>query len=225
MELLLAPEEKPVGKLENASLSRFSLDGTKLKTRMLNDGSLEGEFLIHSFTIYDSRSRDANKFRRIMTSSNKEVQQLMASITMSGGQERSLIAIVTVDSPRIIFALDYLFAIQNFVMVGLQPQDPSPGDEESLLETPEESDVDADSMQVTWSNKAKSQKSSITKETEGQQGDTDDKPQSTMSISYRVNIVDAQVILIANPLSTSSEAIVLGTKQVLLSQQHALTFQ
>ncbi|CCF45214.1 vacuolar sorting protein [Colletotrichum higginsianum] len=46
-----------------------------------------------------------------------------------------------------------------------------------------------------------------------------------MSISYRVNIVDAQVILIANPLSTSSEAIVLGTKQVLLSQQHALTFQ
>ncbi|GKT94580.1 vacuolar protein sorting-associated protein 13 [Colletotrichum tofieldiae] len=224
MELLLAPEEKPVGKLEDASLSRFSLDGTKLKTRMLNDGSLEGEFLIHSFTIYDSRPRETNKFRRIMTSSNKEVQQLMASITMSGGQERSIIAIVTVDSPRIIFALDYLFAIQNFVMVGLQPEEPSPADDESLLETPEESDIDADSMQVTWSNKAKSQKSS-SGETGEPQGEADDKPQSTMSIAYRVNIVDAQVILIANPLSANSEAIVLGTKQVLLSQQHALTFQ
>ncbi|GKT49685.1 vacuolar protein sorting-associated protein 13C [Colletotrichum spaethianum] len=147
MELLLAPGEKPVGKLEDASLSRFSLDGTKLKTRMLNDGSLEGEFLIHSFTIYDSR-----------------------------------------------------------------PQ------------TPEESDIDTDSMQVTWSNKAKSQKSS-SDEIEEPQGEANDKPQSTLSIAYRVNIVDAQVILIANPLSASSEAIVLGTKQVLLSQQHALTFQ
>jgi vacuolar protein sorting-associated protein 13A/C len=46
-----------------------------------------------------------------------------------------------------------------------------------------------------------------------------------MDVSFRINIVDAQVILIANPLSASSEAIVLGTKQVLLSQQHALTFQ
>ncbi|KAL0934633.1 vacuolar protein sorting-associated protein vps13 [Colletotrichum truncatum] len=223
MELLLAHEDKPVGKLENASLSRFSLDVTKLKTRMLNDGSLEGEFLIHAFTIHDSRPRETNKFRRIMTSSNKEVQQLMASITMSGGQDRNLIAIVTIDSPRIIFALDYLFAIQNFIMVGLQSEEPSIVDDESLLETPDESDADADSMQVTWS-KAKSQKSSK-EDTEEQQGSAEDKPQSTLSIAYRVNIVDAQVILIANPLSASSEAIVLGTKQVLLSQQHALTFQ
>ncbi|EQB44694.1 hypothetical protein CGLO_16538 [Colletotrichum gloeosporioides Cg-14] len=224
MELILAPDEKPVGKLEDASLSRFSLDVTKMKTRMLNDGSLEGEFLIHSFTIYDSRPRDTNKFRRIMTSSNKEVQQLMASITMSGGQDRNLIAIVTIDSPRIIFALDYLFAIQNFVMVGLQPEEPSIVDDESLLiDTPDESDADADSMQVTWS-KARSQKSSKN-EQEETQDDADEKPQTTMSIAYRVNIVDAQVILIANPLSSSSEAIVLGTKQVLLSQQHALTFQ
>lgn len=224
MELILAPDEKPVGKLEDASLSRFSLDVTKMKTRMLNDGSLEGEFLIHSFTIYDSRPRDTNKFRRIMTSSNKEVQQLMASITMSGGQDRNLIAIVTIDSPRIIFALDYLFAIQNFVMVGLQPEEPSIVDDESLLiDTPDESDADADSMQVTWS-KARSQKSSKNEQEETQDGG-DEKPQTTMSIAYRVNIVDAQVILIANPLSSSSEAIVLGTKQVLLSQQHALTFQ
>ncbi|TDZ22189.1 Vacuolar protein sorting-associated protein 13 [Colletotrichum orbiculare MAFF 240422] len=223
MELLLAPDDKPVGKLEDASLSRFSLDVTKLKARMLNDGSLEGEFLIHSFTIYDSRPRETNKFRRIMTSSNKEVQQLMASITMSGGQDRSLIAIVTVDSPRVIFALDYLFAIQHFVMVGLQPEEPSIVEDESLLETPDESDVDAESMQVTWSQ-AKSQKSSDVDR--GQpEGKPEEKPQGTMTIAYRVNIVDAQVILIANPLSSSSEAIVLGTKQVLLSQQHALTFQ
>jgi vacuolar protein sorting-associated protein 13A/C len=46
-----------------------------------------------------------------------------------------------------------------------------------------------------------------------------------MNIAFRVNVVDAQIILIANPLSPSSEAIVLGTKQILLAQQHALTLQ
>ncbi|KAH7368024.1 vacuolar protein sorting-associated protein [Plectosphaerella cucumerina] len=228
MELLMAPEDKPVGDISQASLSRFSLDDTRVKARMLSDGSLEGEFLIHGFTIHDSRSRDTNKFRRVMTSMNKDVQQLMASVTMTGGQERSMIAMVTIDSPRIIFALDYVFAIQNFVTVGLQPEEPSMADDESLmdLQSPEESDAEVESMQLTTRNKSSSAspKPDASATQEGQ-GSDESKAPSSMSIAYRVNVVDAQVILIANPLSTSSEAIVLGTKQVLLSQQHALTFQ
>ena len=46
-----------------------------------------------------------------------------------------------------------------------------------------------------------------------------------MSISFRVEVVDAQVVLLANPSISNSEAIVLGTKQVLVSQQHAMTLQ
>jgi vacuolar protein sorting-associated protein 13A/C len=34
----------------------------------------------------------------------------MASISMSGGPEKHLIAMLTIDSPRIMFALDYLSA-------------------------------------------------------------------------------------------------------------------
>lgn len=49
--------------------------------------------------------------------------------------------------------------------------------------------------------------------------------ESGMSMSFRINIVDAQVILIANPTISNSEAIVLGTKQVLVSQQNASTLQ
>ncbi|PNH66081.1 hypothetical protein VD0001_g8276 [Verticillium dahliae] len=228
MELIMAPEGKPVGNIETASLSRFSLDDTRVKTRMLNDGSLEGEFLISSFTIHDSRSRDANKYRRIMTSLNKDVQQLMASVTMTGGKDKSLIAMVTVDSPRIIFALDYLFAIQNFVTVGLTAEDPLAIDDESLLDvqSTEESDADLDaasSRAVSTKHITASQQVDTTEATAGY-GDKDKTP-SAMNVAFRVNVVDAQVILIANPLSSSSEAIVLGTKQVLLSQQQALTFQ
>jgi vacuolar protein sorting-associated protein 13A/C len=222
LELILAKEDEPVGDLEAASLSKFSLDDTKLKLRMMTDGSLESELLIQSFTIQDSRTRETNKFRKIMTSSNKDVQQFMASVTISGGKERNLIAIVAVDSPRVIFALDYLFAIQTFIAGGFAVEEPvNPEDDESMLESGDNSDDDS------LRNDGKSRPTPSQSKSLARTDSNDSSPSegSTMSIAFRVNVVDAQIILIANPLSSSSEAIVLGTKQILLSQQHALTLQ
>lgn len=220
LELINAQDNTPVGDMDAASLSRFSLDDSRLKTRMLADGSLEAEFVIQSFTIHDTRTREGSKYRKIMTSSNKSVQQFMASISMSGGNEKNLIAVVAVDSPRIIFALDYLFAIQKFVMTGFQTDEPSPVALDSPLSSPDISD--AESMQVQWTGSS-SQRG--TRGDQPEQVSKKDEDSNKMNIAFRVNIVDSQVILIANPLSSSSEAIVLGTKQVLLSQQHSLTFQ
>ncbi|KAH8890292.1 vacuolar protein sorting-associated protein 13 [Thozetella sp. PMI_491] len=219
LELVNAPEDAPVSDLETASLSKFSLDTTRLKTRVDSNNSIEAEFVIQAFTIYDTRPRETNKFRRIMTSSNPDVQQFMANFSLSGGKDRSLIAIIAIDSPRVIFALDYLFAIQHFVTVGLRTNELAVLDSESSVGSPEDTS-DADSMQVTFTGR-QSQASGA-----GSGSSPDAKPEeSKLNIAYRVNIVDAQVILIANPLVSNSEAIVLGTKQVLLSQQHALTFQ
>lgn len=219
LELINAQEDKPVGNVVDASLSQFSLDDSKLKTRMLADGSLEAEFIIQSFTIFDSRRRDTNKFRRIMTSSNKDVQQFMASVSMTGGKERNVIAVVAIDSPRVIFALDYVFMIQNFITAGLKADEPVSIEEspaETPAETPEGSETD--SMQVLWTGQE------LRKSREQQQELPKKSEESKMHIAFRVNVVDAQVILIANPLVSNSEAIVLGTKQVLLSQQNSLTF-
>ncbi|KAK4154799.1 hypothetical protein C8A00DRAFT_32394 [Chaetomidium leptoderma] len=223
LELINAPEGAPVGDLDAASLSKFSLNSSRLKTRMDSNGSLEAEFVIQAFTIYDTRHDETNKFRRIMTSSNTNVEQLMASITMSGGNDRNIIAMVAIDSPRFIFALDYVFAIQKFVTAGTQISEPSLP-EKSPLESPEEMS-DTDSVQANFSGRLSESSSSsqVVRSSDQAQGPKKDGPKTTLA--YRVNIVDAQVILIANPLSASSEAIVLGTKQVVLSQQHALTFQ
>ncbi|KAI0139290.1 hypothetical protein BJ166DRAFT_126349 [Pestalotiopsis sp. NC0098] len=213
LELINAPAAKPVGNTDRASLSQFSLDDSKLKTRILADGSLEAEFVIQSFTIQDSRYGEGNKFRKIMTSSNKSVQQFMASISMSAGKDRNLIAMVAIDSPRVIFALDYVFTIQRFVSASLEVDEPVQI-EDSIEDSPDGSDTDSTQVVVAGSRSQKSQQLESASEDKGK-----------MNLAFRVNIVDAQVILIANPLSSSSEAIVLGTKQVLLSQQHALTFQ
>jgi vacuolar protein sorting-associated protein 13A/C len=154
-----------------------------------------------------------------MTSGNTSVEQLMASITMSGGKDRNIIAMVAIDSPRVIFALDYLFAIQRFITVGTRLEEPNSADT-APPDSPEEMS-DADSVQA--SRHSESSNSQAVQPISQQPEPKRDAPKTTLA--YRVNVVDAQVILIANPLSTSSEAIVLGTKQVVLSQQHALTFQ
>ncbi|KAH8596858.1 putative vacuolar protein sorting-associated protein 13 [Bisporella sp. PMI_857] len=219
LELILAKEDEPVGDLNSASLSKFSLDDTKVKLRMITDGSLESELLIQSFTILDSRKREINKFRKIMESANSDVQQFMASLTISGGVERNFIAMVAVDSPRVIFALDYLFALQSFVTEGLDVDEPlTMEDDDSNISSGDVSETDSAVLSRTTSRQAKSVVSTRDQGTEKAQ-------ESSMNVAFRVNIVDAQIILIANPLSSGSEAIVLETKQVLMSQQHSLTLQ
>jgi vacuolar protein sorting-associated protein 13A/C len=211
LELILAKEDEPVRDLDAASLSKFSINDTNVKLRMLSDGALESELLIHSFTIRDSRTKETNKFRKIMSLINNDVQQqFMASVTISGGKDKHLIAMLTVDSPRIIFALDYLFALSQFASAALATLSDEKVD---VGELPEGLLDDSESS----FDEANGKPDGTATEVESDDGG--------MSMSFRVNIVDAQIILIANPTISNTEAIVLGTKQVLVSQQNAQTLQ
>ena len=209
LELILAKEHEPTGDLAAASFSKFSINDTQIKLRMVSDGGMESELLVHSFTIRDSRTRETNKFRKIMSLINTDVQQqFMASVSISGGNEKHMILMLTVDSPRIIFALDYVFALQTFVSTAMASDEPPP--------IAEVEDLDADGTESTMSGDDEVAK----------QGSTDGSEQEgSMTTSFRINIVDAQVILIANPAISNTEAIVLGTKEVLVSQQNATTLQ
>lgn len=219
LELILAKDNEPVGDLTAASLSKFSLNDTNVKLRMVNDGALESELLIHSFTIKDSRARETNKFRKIMSLINNDVQQqFMASVSISGGKSKHLIAMLSIDSPRVIFAVDYLFALQAFATTAFTKEQPLRIDDASqggtaLLD-------DSDSVASPQVNDT-----ALTTSSSGKPGQNAPSSEEPMTMSFRVDIVDAQVILIANPTIANSEAIVLGTKQLLLSQQNASTLQ
>jgi vacuolar protein sorting-associated protein 13A/C len=210
LELIKSKESEPVGDIEAASLSKFSLNDTNVKLRMISDGAMEAELVVQSFSIRDSRTQETNKFRKIMSLINNEVkQQFMASVSISGGQKKNLIALLTIDSPRIILALDYLFALQAFVNAGLATDEPLAIEEEA-----EEEDADSDNDIMSPDGTRSPEKLPAPEPEAG-----------GMDINFRVNLVDAQVVLIANPASSSSEAIVLGTKQVLVSKQQAMTLQ
>lgn len=215
LELILAKEGEPVGEIEAASLSKFALNETKVKLRMKTDDSLESELLINSFTITDSRKHETNKFRKIMSLINDDVkQQFMASLTMTGGKDKHMIAMLTIDSPRVIMAIDYLLAVQAFANSAF----PS-------AESPQIEDASQDAFLGDETDSGVS--TPVDREGQGLPPKREAEPaeQSSMSMSFRINVVDAQVILIANPTISNSEAIVLGTKQVLVSQQNASTLQ
>ncbi|KAF3008444.1 hypothetical protein E8E13_003289 [Curvularia kusanoi] len=211
LELVRSKDGEPIGDLEAASLSKFSLNDTNVKVRMISDGAMEAELVVQSFSIRDSRQMGTNKFRKIMSLINNDVkQQFMASVSISGGKERNLIALLTIDSPRIILALDYLFDLQAFVNAGLATDEPLDIEEETADE-----DTDSEDELVSQDGAKTLQKPDAPTE----------QAQDGMSMSFRVNLVDAQVVLIANPALANSEAIVLGTKQVLVSKQQAMTLQ
>ncbi len=142
---------------------------------------------------------------------NDVQQQFMASISMSPGPKKHVIAMVTIDSPRIILALDYLIALQAFASEAFAQDQPL--EVEEIEETPEDSD--ASSSVAVSGNKSSTDEQKSRISPEGQQ----------MTFSLRADIVDAQVIMIANPAIPNTEAIVLGTKQVPFSHQNVSTLQ
>lgn len=216
LELILGKDDQPIGRLEDSSLSKFSLNNTQVQLRMLNDGSLESELLIHSLSIRDSRSNDTNKFRKIMSLINNDVQQqFMASLSMSPGPDKHLIAMLTIDSPRIILALDYLSALQSFANSAFANE--GSVEEEEDEDSPEESEPRSSVSDNTYNDKSAVVSSNGNGNTTAAAGQT--------TVSFRVNLVDAQVIMLANPAITHTEAIVLGTKQMLFSHQNVSTLQ
>lgn len=215
LELVLAQDDEPVGDLEAASLSKFSLNETSIKLLMNNDKSLESELSINSFIVKDSRTQETNKFRKIMSLINDDVkQQFMASVSVSGGKDKHLIAMLTIDSPRIILAMEYLFAVQTFLNTAFPDQENLSVEDDLIESSPENDESESGISTPVSQNVPKVQE-------EPQSSDQS----SSMKVSFRINVVDAQVILIANPTISNSEAIVLGTKQALVAQQNASTLQ
>lgn len=184
--------------LYNAQLARFSINGSEVKLKMLSDNSLEAEVALKTFTVTDQRPDKDTKFREIVPAVKHEGHQFMMSYSVSGGDDGSALALVTVDSPKIIFALDPVFALLNFFM-------------SAFPDTPPEEEQKAS---------AHDQAAPV------QQPDAANAPPPAGgTFAFRVNVVDPTIILLAAPERHDTEAIVLSIKQVLMSQQGILALK
>ncbi|TEB35046.1 hypothetical protein FA13DRAFT_1915662 [Coprinellus micaceus] len=103
---------------ENAEhgIARFALNDNNLRLKQLSDGSLEAQVVLKSFTMSNIRP-GPTKFREIIPAAQHERNQFMILYTSSGTQSTTgpnSLAILTIDSPQVIFAVDPIFALLQF---------------------------------------------------------------------------------------------------------------
>ncbi len=111
----------------------------------------------------------------------------MLQYTVTGGPDPSALALVTVDSPRIIFAVDPMFALMDFTM------SPFRGDSAAESEPVVEQDVVEPVKSV--------------------------EPKAAIPFAYRVEVVQATVMVLASDSDPRSQAIQLYIKNVVMAQQ------
>ena len=112
--------------LKDHGIAKFALNDNSLKAKTLSDGALEAQVIMKSFTMSNTRPGNS-KFREIIPAAQHDRNQLEVLYTVSGGADRSALAVATVESPHIIFAIEPVIALLEFFgsVAGQTPvQDP-----------------------------------------------------------------------------------------------------
>lgn len=175
-------------KLAESKLAKVSLNDTNIKYIFHSDETTDLQAEIHSFVVQDCRSDFDHSFREIIPAITHEGPQFMAQMTTKSDGSSNLL--VTVDSPKVIFALDYLLALKSFAL--------SPFDQSD---------------------------SAVPHSTSGAQASSqnEESSPSPATMVYRVNVVDAEIVILSDLRNPSSEAIVFSIQQLIISQQGILT--
>ncbi|GLB36151.1 putative vacuolar protein sorting-associated protein [Lyophyllum shimeji] len=99
--------------LKEHAIAKFALNDNTLRFKLLSDGSGEAQVILRSFTMSNTRPGDS-KFREIIPAAHHERNQFMILYTMSGGSNGVSFLVLTIDSPKIIFAVDPVIAVLGF---------------------------------------------------------------------------------------------------------------
>ncbi|KIM85199.1 hypothetical protein PILCRDRAFT_817197 [Piloderma croceum F 1598] len=99
--------------IKDHGIVRFALNDNTLRFKMLSDGAGEAQVILKSFTMSNTMPGNS-KFREIIPAAQHDRNQFMILYTISKGVNSSSLAIITVDSPQIIFAVEPVIALLHF---------------------------------------------------------------------------------------------------------------
>ncbi|KAG0226679.1 hypothetical protein BGW42_003469 [Actinomortierella wolfii] len=204
--------------LRDCSFSKFSLTKTDFKYKMLTDSTMQAELTIQDLVIRDTRRNVKTKFREIIPANLHDSPQISVSLTTF--DDKSTLAIVNVDSPKVIFHLEYLFALQGYFMSALA--------QEQAVATPSASNRPGPSRQPGTPASNRSTNSTLappkSKGTRRLSTSQPAKPnEPAPAFHYRVSVVAPEIILLNNAASSATDAIILSAHQVVISQQETMT--
>ncbi|AMD21022.1 HEL259Cp [Eremothecium sinecaudum] len=194
VSLTLFNQTNNTTEVNGLAITDIRLHDFGLRMSLTYDGTLKAEVHIAAFTVEDIRTSKDNKHTMLIPKIDGDSYQFMASLTKNTVDSKETIDIaVTVDSPKVILAMDYLFALKAFFDSAFNVKGPSrlPGNADRKFL------VDEAAMNST---KLECDTVSL--------------------IQYSINVINSQVILLADPSKVDSEAVVFAVGQLLLSYQN-----
>ncbi|KAH8926014.1 hypothetical protein BT69DRAFT_1239533 [Atractiella rhizophila] len=108
---IFTEEATDVASLVESSLSRFTLNDLGVRFKMMSNSAMEAEIIVRSFTLIDTRPSKSTKFSEIIPPTKFGGYQFMMSYTQGGIGDDSSTINIDVDSPKIIFSLELVFAL------------------------------------------------------------------------------------------------------------------
>lgn len=173
--------------LDACGIASFALNSTALRAKMLSDSAKEVELVLKSFTMKNTRPGNS-KFREIIPAARHDRNQVMILYTASGADPAGL-AVITVDAPQVILAIEPVICLLSFFM------NPAPVQTESLPHP-----LDGT---ITTTGEATSPAEAT----------------SHSSLSVRFDLHDVFISVLEDDTNPDSQAIRLSIQHVLISQQ------
>jgi vacuolar protein sorting-associated protein 13A/C len=193
VKLHLYDEHATERNLRDCGIARFALNNNTLRMKMLSNGSYEVQVILKSFTMGNTKKGDT-KFREIIPAARHDRNQVMVLYSAAGGRDNSSVAVITVDSPQLILAIDPMFALLDFATSPFST--PAPRPQPRATSTTQTRISDAQT--ATQESDALEQESGI---------------------GFRFDMHDVVVSILEDEKSTDSRAIRLYVRQLLLSRQ------
>jgi vacuolar protein sorting-associated protein 13A/C len=202
--------------LQEWSLARFSLEDSGFKLCTKSDLSMFLELQVESLVLNDTRLGIHSEFREIMKRTRKDGPQLQLRYETTPHQDTSdQYLLLALDTPCIILSLDHVFELQKYFIAPFTVEEATEAQMFAESQKHREANGSADLV---------SGQQSVSRMKQTKQTQNDKQATSTQGVlSYKINIVDPEIILLANPAVEDSEAIVLSAEQVLISQKSLLT--
>jgi vacuolar protein sorting-associated protein 13A/C len=113
---LFDSDNSPMSAERGPGIARFVLSESSLRLKTLTDGSAEAQWVVRSFCMTNTRP-GGSKFRDIIPAAEHGRNQFMLLYSSASQPSGSAMAVVTVDTPRIIFTLEPVFTLASFFTV------------------------------------------------------------------------------------------------------------
>ncbi|KAJ1936119.1 Vacuolar protein sorting-associated protein 13, partial [Linderina macrospora] len=216
--------------IQRASFTRADINGLSVKYRSKENGDSKAEFAINAVRAYDTRPGTQNQFTQLIsptiesrhgqkavseeeeegahvassmhamardgpTDEDSSNPQLICHIDMRPNQD--MVLLLTLDSPRVVLVLDHVFILVAFVM-SVFPQ-----------QAPERQQQQKQQQQQAQQQAQKAAGGAL----------PSSDFESTGGLIYKVDVLHPEFILLADPTSRSTEALVLSISQIIVAQE------